>query len=112
MSSLPQRPTCGTCPYWLQTSIDTVPIGYRQGECRRLPPSNIDGRWPETTEGAGHDGIPSFTEKSEEERQRYADENAAEDQSPEQREYWGWCGEHPDFPAYIASRRQRQEAAR
>ena len=64
------RPTCATCPYWLNEADDE---GWRQ----RRPPVVVpllgsDAKW----------------------RTTQPESNAAD-----------WCGEHPDFPAFIESRK-------
>lgn len=70
-----ERPTCKTCPYWQYCGGETD-LGYRYGWCHRHAPRPV-----------------------------IIDEEW--DKEPE----WPWvpdhewCGEHPDFPAYLASLR-------
>jgi hypothetical protein len=77
-----QRPTCKTCPYWLASpEYDDKPA--TEGWCERYPPTLMQF---------------AATEKDQ--------SNTAAT--------WAWtqpktsdagtCGEHPDFPAYIAWR--------
>ena len=70
------RPTCKTCPYWntLEDEDEPEPL---EGWCHRFPPL------PAVTkvmikETGMYDGIHVVTRRCD------------------------FCGEHPDFPAYIA----------
>lgn len=71
------RPTCRTCPFWDcdQRGEPTDETDARQ--CRRLPPQ-INQEWADT-HGGNVAWPTTFT--------------------------YDWCGEHPDFPAYLASLR-------
>jgi hypothetical protein len=100
--SEPVRPTCMTCPYWNLISTSRVPMGFREGECRRHPPvrdpGKLEGRYTITKEGPGHEGL----RRSDEDDAEYL-EYLENEMSPIR--FWDWCGEHPDFPAYIAARK-------
>ena len=83
-----ERPTCGTCPYWETSSI---------GSSSACPDdANCCIRYP---------GVLPTPALFEVFREEFGDD---EDQSP-QDAVWpltkriNSCGEHPDFPAYIAS---------
>ena len=88
-------PTCSTCPYWLYDldgsdpaaprpdfdSLDTSPdVDTHGGECRRSAP-------------VARMKMPAMNFFAD--RLRWPRTTSSE-----------WCGEHPDFPAYIASRRR------
>jgi hypothetical protein len=84
------RPTCRTCPYWDREIIDPRS---EAGHCRRYPPRLILVEiHPEKGRSLG----------------RITDANAEyldltnDEQSP-QTYSLDWCGEHPDFPTYLAS---------
>jgi hypothetical protein len=82
-----ERPTCKTCPYWDEDKRSYGDIG----ECRRYPPQLI----PESV-SVGQRKAPSG--------------DIYHDVNPDQLfpGVFGrddWCGEHPDFPAYIAARK-------
>jgi hypothetical protein len=72
------RPTCETCPYW------TDPDKNEFGECRvvapTLTPAELAVRIYDDTNGMEYGAWPTT----------YFD---------------SWCGQHPDFPAYIAARK-------
>ena len=70
-----ERPTCATCPYWDDNAFKDVSA---YNACRRNAPRMIS---PPT------DHHNDWTEDTVHKR---GDE---------------WCGDHPAFPAYIASRR-------
>lgn len=74
-----ERPTCGTCPYWDEADRDDV----RVGECKRFPPvfPPNDKMRSETVELYGDDWMG------------WSPETSPND----------FCGEHPSFPAYVAS---------
>lgn len=76
------RPTCGTCPYW-QEHEESKPAGLT-GECHRNPPlfAGSDYQMEEWLK------IPF---------------GYFEGTWPDTHGEHGWCGEHPDFPEYIAS---------
>jgi hypothetical protein len=71
-----ERPTCKTCPYWKQIEDANL-----YGECRRFP-AYQSHQMDVGSEEEGKTNIDLAT---------WAD--TEEDD---------WCGEHPDFPAYIA----------
>jgi hypothetical protein len=68
-----ERPTCKTCPYWQETHMD--PDEGMKGDCQRYPPL-----------------IPYLEGDFDDDNASYPITRA--DQT---------CGEHPGFPAYIAS---------
>lgn len=76
------RPTCATCPFWRR------PLEHTYGECRRFPPQSV-------TAGRRGDNSPlGYTDFD-------SPRVMAED----------WCGEHPDFPAWLAARRSDGDPA-
>ena len=91
------KPTCETCPYWLcripPNKDDSDGVGY----CRRSPPlvtSATLGRWrpcDESIYGIHHDRLTSAWPHCD-----GAD----------------WCGEHPDFPAWIESQRKPRRVSK
>ena len=94
-----ERPTCRTCPYWdledyesdcpdfggtdeeMRSHLDTDCCCCASGECRR---------YPRQTEGMVGRCMVTYWPRS-------LDSD--------------WCGEHPDFPAYIASLKKRSVSA-
>lgn len=90
-----ERPTCKTCPYWDRDDefSDTTDGGrVIQAKCRRHAPGGSSDFF-ESYEGeaAADDGnVP----------REWTAYNLARFSTTEWSE---WCGEHPDFPAYIAS---------
>jgi hypothetical protein len=79
--SQPERPTCKTCPYFRPLSMD-VEYGL-DGECRRFPPAVL-GKSPYKDNPTHHlEGWHPYVSEGH------------------------WCGEHPDFPAYIDSLKPR-----
>lgn len=83
-----EKPTCKTCQYWEPFDWETdQPGGPFRGECHRNPPGadptdkpiimGIDAHWPATIVD------PKGLGRSD------------------------WCGEHPLFPAYLASLQPR-----
>jgi hypothetical protein len=83
-----KRPTCATCPYWDEPDLDDKfdEDEGRYSQCRRRGPRLH---------------APSCEEL---------------DRNP----WWGiwpnvfehdWCGEHPDFPAYLAARKAADATA-
>jgi len=80
------RPRCETCPYWDRKEPDDSVQGYC---CRHAPHSRVTYgeeipiRWPESDDEFG---------RCEPEVVFFPILN-----------YCDFCGEHPDFPAYIAS---------
>ncbi len=88
------RPTCKTCPYF-EASITVIQAGKNKGQRRR------------ESDGECHRGIPQIVLI-----QRLDD--PIPDWTPC---YWGhfphvsgrhWCGEHPDFPGWLATREVKQ----
>ncbi len=77
-----ERPTCGTCPYWesegQSADIDDSDVGY----CHRFPvtPASL----------IRVEGTENYSVRCQE---------------PQTYDF-DWCGEHPDFPAWIEHRRQ------
>src|SRR4051794_38451406 len=67
--SEPERPTCGTCPFF-DRDVD----GSNVSLCKRFPPTIQIGLNEESFPDTGH--FPAVDD-------------------------WLWCGEHPDFPAYL-----------
>jgi hypothetical protein len=100
-----ERPTCNTCPYWDRDDImDTDDIDSEEAEipgdqclCHRYPPRNH----PEHI-------IP--LDRQAQDRNRGATMHISNGDYPPltRRDYW--CGEHPDFPAYIESLRDKAAA--
>ena len=75
------RPTCSTCVYWQEIRPDD-PVGH----CRIRAPIFFE-----------HQVYPRDAILSE-------DHYGMHPATP----YRFWCGEHPDFPAYIAARKAKQ----
>jgi hypothetical protein len=82
-----ERPTCGTCPYW--QACEQCGDGEAGGTCRRHPPS------PPTSLGK------SEIAKTADGAYRY-DSHWSECAIWPHVDRVDWCGEHPDFPAWIA----------
>lgn len=82
-----KRPTCGTCPYW-----DSRNYHEGGGLCRRFPPVfAANDRLSQEAKGIVDpwEGIQPISQGS------------------------AWCGEHPDFPAYLESlKRERSTPAK
>jgi DNA-directed RNA polymerase alpha subunit len=85
-----ERPTCGTCPYW--QACEQCGDGEAGGTCRRHPPS------PPTSLGK------SEIAKTADGAYRY-DSHWSECAIWPHVDRVDWCGEHPDFPAWIATRK-------
>jgi hypothetical protein len=86
------KPTCRTCPYWYAPdpeNFHSVCMDSVKGECHRFPPTrdSVD-KW--------RGGDVSRVERSLDEI------NEADWIDTEESD---WCGEHPDFPAYLANRK-------
>jgi hypothetical protein len=92
-----ERPRCKTCPYWNFDASDSLELfslkmledGGMVGECRRFPASS--GFSP-ADEWYKSDGPPI--------PKAFAVSHVAQFYLVTDGD---WCGEHPDFPAYIAS---------
>jgi len=76
-----ERPTCKTCPYWKQ--IEDAEL---YGECRRYPAT--EGNRLDVNCDPGSVSIKWGHWFDQEEND--------------------WCGEHPDFPAYILIMKGRE----
>lgn len=74
-----ERPTCRTCPYWVNG-----PKVMDVGECRRGLPrfAATEGQYRDMERTCWSEWAGTWPETNAE----------------------SWCGEHPDFPAYLASR--------
>jgi hypothetical protein len=79
------RPTCKTCPYWEYNhgGPDEPDDEAEVGQCHRFPPvfpanEPMVEEAMKVVDGFWHGWQPDTMENE-------------------------WCGEHPDFPAYIAS---------
>lgn len=81
-----ERPTCGTCPYWRMFKEAIIGQG-REGECHVNPPTF-------TTQ-------PMMEEMTDEPFEGFWPEIRSTE----------FCGEHPDFPAYIKEQRKARLAA-
>jgi hypothetical protein len=75
-----ERPTCKTCPYWSEEEQE-------EGLCRRAAPSPIHI-------GMYSDRIDAFPEHIKPFEQCWPSTYA-----------FDFCGEHPDFPAFLAATR-------
>jgi hypothetical protein len=81
-----ERPTCGTCPYWMSLESEDF-----AGSCKRYPPTipateSQVGESKSVAEGVGlFLGWSPTTDNND------------------------WCGEHPDFPAYLKARATEAE---
>lgn len=78
------RPTCPTCPYWQQHEYndDKDPTELTAGLCRRHSPRPSMGRM--------------LKEEPLEEFPVWPETFSSE-----------WCGDHPDFPAYLEARARK-----
>ena len=76
------KPTCATCPYWVHT--ETADEFTTLGECMRYPPKLL----------------PSYTDDLDSDIQRQWQFAAGPIVSDD-----CFCGEHPDFPAFLESRK-------
>ena len=85
------KPTCATCPYWDGDEGD------EGGECRRRPPRIVD------------EVVARFRNDIDVDDTRDRAIGAASESYcsffPTVQSYY-WCGEHPDFPAWIESQRK------
>jgi hypothetical protein len=75
-----ERPTCATCPYWEKDSVD--------GRCHRYPPEDIAFDIYKYVDGGSV---------------QWGDAGSSDDFGFRVVPVYGWCGEHPDFPAYLFS---------
>ena len=75
-----ERPTCETCPYWKSDIVGSKARKARKGSCFKLLPP----------EGAKTNHGRVYTER------RYGPSVAHDD----------FCGKHPDFPAWLAARKE------
>lgn len=95
-----EQPTCGTCPYWVYVDEKLDRLGaedfadlFALGidlEDQSHPMYDMDGfchRWPPSIDRGRTDGPDGYTTV-----------NAVGD----------WCGEHPDFPEYVASLKENR----
>jgi hypothetical protein len=95
-----ERPKCGTCPYWElldDNSLDEVSLSeYKAlwgenkeciGECRRFPRSNDF----------------QYAARNEWGKLQHSGETSHVMSNGTHTCDFDWCGEHPDFPAYLAS---------
>jgi hypothetical protein len=69
------RPTCSSCGYW-EEDTEEYPSSDRLGFCRRHPP------------------VRFLEDEHNEDRSVYPETIDSD-----------WCGEHPDFPAFLAATR-------
>lgn len=83
----PERPTCGTCPYWegCGNELDD-PDASPEGVCHRFPAVFI-GPGPKLDGDCSQCCPETWSQPWTYDRY--------------------WCGEHPDFPAYLAALAQR-----
>jgi hypothetical protein len=86
------RPQCRTCPFWRGDEVVRIKDGREWSDCRRFPavlptPSYIT--WDIAVGGSGFVSDGTWPETRNDE----------------------WCGEHPDYPAYIRELRATREAA-
>lgn len=89
------QPTCQTCPYWVvydgdcnRVSPDDIGEDHMDGECHRKAPR-------------GAIGLPRGSESGQPLNLDYHWPMSLRDD---------FCGEHPDFPAWIASKRAESTA--
>ncbi len=97
-----ERPTCRTCPYWYlidandldETTADEFEKRYPDeemvGNCQRYPPQHSAFYTVATRDDAGFRREQWFPDTRDHE----------------------WCGEHPQFPAYIRSLEQESLAVK
>jgi hypothetical protein len=85
------RPTCGTCPYW------DLEDGETQGLCLRYPPRLV----PDAIGTPGLGVRACYGANGNAEMVALFQINSEQTNPATSPDYW--CGEHPDFPAYIAS---------
>lgn len=85
-----ERPTCSTCPYWSDKPDDP-------GHCQRFPPIIIE-RMAEWYDKRPQDRWSSMLSG--------LDEPSSSHFPVAETDHW--CGEHPDFSAYIAARKAKE----
>jgi len=80
-----ERPSCRTCPYWDNSNDEPgrEPKGFCRKRSPRFPPTESLVKAAEDSWG----GIWPDTY------------------------YFEWCGEHPDFPVWLAARKANQKAS-
>lgn len=84
MDQQSERPTCATCPYWDGNDEDDEA---NEGYCRRLPPVVSDASVVDFARHRGESPLESIL-------------SAAVAIHPTTHRKC-WCGEHPDFLAWI-----------
>lgn len=96
----PERPSCRTCPYW---DVDNPHFDMLDGEGKLT--------YPELWRRALEDGRPIDGQCRRFPRHAAPDDDRhfAVHDWPATTDY-DWCGEHPDFPAYLAALKAQGEA--
>jgi hypothetical protein len=84
-----KRPTCGHCPYW-DPDDDNKHEGDDVGLCKRFP---------EAPRMLLH--VLYYDKQGHPEHRDIGATHAIESQCVETYEF-DWCGEHPEFPEYLA----------
>ena len=98
------RPTCETCYFWAYESGE-------DGTCRRFPPAIVVelARLDENNRHANHGSIdPRDFEWVALSAQVLSSDNSRHPSTS----FEHWCGEHPDFPAWIARSKQSSNEGR
>lgn len=111
-----ERPTCVTCPFWESLGNANEGPDFHSGRCHRSPKVLSDSMlillslYQSGEDGEAYDSPFESTDEA----QRVWEEclGMVHDQTcwhyPVHAEN-DWCGEHPDFPAYIATTRSAPE---
>lgn len=89
------RPSCETCPYWRKNVVDSF------GECNRMPPFIVSHELFSVDSDDDWD-LSSARALSTVERRNLFVIDATRRPLTKDSEY---CGEHPDFPAWIEHRK-------
>lgn len=111
------RPTCSTCPYWEAIDDTSTHFEERRGECHRYPKKLSDALL--NMLALYMEGAPGVSRESPLENSDVACEVwETMSQYDIDQSVWvrpietsdGWCGEHPDFPQWIESRKAKPDA--
>jgi hypothetical protein len=97
----PERPTCATCPYW--TNADDP--GEEAGACGRYPPRIVGSIVTELASRMLALRGPTSDDDVLDSRISAAMTAVVTEWPYTERD--AWCGEHPDFPAWLAATRPK-----
>jgi hypothetical protein len=96
----PERPTCATCPYFALGSSQDLEDVNATGNCRRSRPQIVSA--------LVFAAAKEFRKQDDSITDAYSNEadDAFASRFPATIAY-EWCGEHPDFPAWLAATRTK-----